>query len=145
VKLSRSALVSVLALSLAVVVSTGCDEMKAKLDKVQGGDKAKQRVSGVLDGIRKGGAGTGLDVQRAICLWFNGKVVLDMATLSRASDHFTSWQNEGHIARVISTFEVSDAEGAGATWVVSGTIEGRPFKIRATEGEPLSWVKAPDL
>ena len=131
--------------SLVFLPSCGqIDRMKEKLNQSEVQDKARQRVTGVLDGIRKGGADTTIDVQRAICLWYNGSLMLDMATLSRASDLYQSWQNEGHVARHISSFEVLDAAelGDGAV-AVSGTIERKPFTIRVTPGAPLAWIKPP--
>ncbi len=121
------------------------DQLKEKFDGSSARSKAKTRVTGVLDGIQKGGADTTIDVQRAICLWYKGVVMLEMGTLSRASDLFLVWQNEGNIARHISGFEVTGAEdmGNGAV-VVSGTIESRPFRIKVVEGEPLSWIKPPN-
>lgn len=137
---------AVLAISGSLAACGQVDRLKEHLDKSGAQDKAKERVSGVLEGVKKGGADTTLDVQRAICLWYNGSTMLEVGTLSRASDLFTVWQGEGHIARHISGYEVTGAEESGnGSIVVSGTIEGKPFRIRVVPGEPLSWVKAPQL
>jgi hypothetical protein len=136
-----------LALALAVTSLLGCgqvDQLKERYAQSESVTKAKQRVIGVLEGVKKGGADTTIDVQRAICLWYNGSAMLEMGTLSRASDLYLVWQNEGHIARHIADFEITGADDAGGgVVVVSGTIEKQPFSIKVVPGAPLSWVKAP--
>lgn len=124
------------------LVASGCD----KVEQYQKSDKAKTRVSGVLDGIQKGGTDTTPEVQRAMCLWYADKVALDFGTLSKASDLFLVWQNEGHIARKIARFEVTkaDPDPTGAM-LVSGTIEGKPFVMKCPPGAPITWVKPPAL
>ncbi len=134
---------SALVLLAALVASTlfGC----AKYQQTQANDKAKFRVKGILEGVQKGGAGTSADVQQSICLWYNGKILInDVDTLARAWEKYTAWQIEGGIARKISGFTVLSAEPMGSGVIhVSGTIEGSPFTMKVPEGRPISWVKSP--
>jgi hypothetical protein len=136
------------ALALAVLpflVACGqIDRLKEKVESSSAQENAKTRVDGILLGVQKGGADTSIDVQKSICLWYNGKILLDMGTLSRASDLFLVWQNEGNIARRISAYSITGAsdleDGAVA---VSGTIEGQPFQMKVPPGAPVSWISAP--
>lgn len=135
------------ALAAVVFLLAGCgqvEQLKQRMNESGAQDKAKARVTGVLDGVQKGGTDTTPDVQRAICLWYNGSVFLEMGTLSKASDLFLSWQNEGRIARHISSFHVTGAETlAGGAVAVSGDIENQPFTVRVEPGVALAWIKRP--
>ena len=133
---------SILVVLVAIVASTlGC----AKWEEIQSNDNAKRRVKGLLDGVQKGGASSSGETQRAICLWYRGKLFIpEIDTLSRASDLFLVWQKQGGIARNISGFTVTGAERIGnRTVLVSGTIEDKPFTMKVVEEEPISWVKPP--
>ena len=127
---------------IAVVVVGG----KALLEKTFSGAElhsAQERVRGVLDGLKSGG-----DRQKSIALWVSGSSAppTGFEAFGKAADGFERWCREKRIGAV-SSYEVGEAvmesEGtpqAPAVVLVSGSIDGQPFKVRVQKEVPIAWV-----
>jgi hypothetical protein len=105
---------------------------------------ARERVRRMLDGMRAGG-----DRQAAIAQWKLGAfhVPGGMEAFSEAADGFEAWTAAREITAV-SSYEIAGAEVVAetgqlgeATVVVSGTIDGAPFRMRVVRGKPVEWVE----
>lgn len=107
-------------------------------------NSAKERVRRVFDGTKRGG-----DLQRSIFLYWNGSLNAPAGgqeEFGRAADAFEAWRAEKEIKQVAS-YTIKDAtiveEAKGlkaAVVVVSGTVDGSDFKIRVSQGQPLTWL-----
>ena len=104
---------------------------------------AQERVRRVLDGMKEGG-----NIDQAIALWYQGTLTLPggMIQFDMAATSFQAWRQEREIDRV-GTYEIREARVTSetgrlgeATVIVSGTIDGQPFSLRAVDGQPLAWV-----
>jgi len=137
--MSRRSLVPVVI--LLFLAACGVQE---KIQQSMGGDKAKARVTAILEGIKKDGGGTGGDIETSICQWRKGVVrISDGGELGRASDAFSQWCRDKDIDRRISGYEVVRAEpvpGRSDAFLVAVTIEGKPYKMYVAEGEQIKWV-----
>jgi hypothetical protein len=108
---------------------------------------AEERVRRIFDGMKSGG-----DLQRAIFLWWNGSLNMPPGgaeEFSRATDEFEVWRAKREI-KLVSSYTIKDAtivEAAKglrqAVVEVSGTVDGRDFKMRVVQGEPIAWVPEP--
>ena len=119
-----------------LVVNTGCESDSRK---------AKVRMIAVFDGITKQGGGVKTDEETAICTWYMGVTRLaDFGVFEAASDGFDKWRREGNIFPYIESYTITEVEDVGRAVIVSGTIEGSPFKVRVVEGKPVRWVETPE-
>jgi hypothetical protein len=110
-------------------------------------NSAKERVRRVFDGTKPGG-----DSQRAIFLWWNGSLNMPpggQEEFTRAADAFEVWRAKREIKQV-SSYTIKDAtvvepaKGLRQAVVeVSGTVDGKDFKMRVVQGEPIAWVPEP--
>jgi HAMP domain-containing protein len=105
---------------------------------------ARERVRRMLDGMKPGG-----DRQAAIAQWKLGAfhVPGGMEAFNEAADGFEAWTAEKEIA-FISSYGIEGAEVVEetgqlgeATVIVSGTIDGQPFRLRVVRGRPVEWVE----
>ncbi|HEX9638933.1 MAG TPA: hypothetical protein VGB99_15485 [Acidobacteriota bacterium] len=108
-------------------------------------DQAKGRVTAILQGIRDNVDDRGLGLQTPVCMWAAGVLLIsDAYELGRASDQFDDWRREGDIWKV-SSFEVTGAElqpgSVPPLVIVSGTVNGKPFKLRVPKGDTISWIR----
>lgn len=133
-------LVGVVVLALLVVVGRwGLSHMFTSGEA----HSARERVRRVLDGMKRGG-----DRQAAIALWKEGTLHLPggMEAFNEAATAFEAWEAEAGITRVteceIRGAEVSEETGrlGEATVIVSGTIDGEPFRMRVVQGRPIEWM-----
>lgn len=105
---------------------------------------ARERVRRLFDEMKPGG-----NPQTAIFLFWAGKLTMPpggQEEFNRAADAFEAWKAQGDLKQV-SSYEIKDAvlveEAKGlrqAVVTVSGTVDGRPFKLRAQQLEPLQWI-----
>lgn len=107
--------------------------------------KAETRVNRILSHLKKEGDIEDSGLQTAICLWDSDKLLLDSQDeLEAAYDAFNSWRDERGInGRKISDYTVTGSEVAQQSPLVvtvSGTIEGRAFKMRVPDRERISWT-----
>jgi hypothetical protein len=108
---------------------------------------AKERVKIILDGLQKEGGSNGLAFQAAICEWDSALYTIqDQNEFEQAYDHFSDWLDERDINhRKISDYEITTVElvqESPPVAMVSGTIEGRPFKMRVPDKRRISWVQS---
>ena len=105
---------------------------------------AEERVRRMLDGMKQGG-----DRQQAIALWKLGTFTIPggMDAFNMAATEFEAWEAEHELAGM-ETYEVTGAEVTAetgklgeATVVVSGTVDGRPFKLRVVQGRAVEWIE----
>ncbi|MFL6197035.1 MAG: hypothetical protein ACJ75H_22810 [Thermoanaerobaculia bacterium] len=106
---------------------------------------AESRVKQILDNLKKEGDIENRGLQTAICLWDSDKIVLEnQAELEAAYDAFNAWRDEfGINQRKISDFTVTGSEltqKSPPVVTVSGTIEGRSFKMRVPDERRISWT-----
>jgi hypothetical protein len=141
--MSRRRLVPVSFLLPLLLLSVGCG-VGEKIQQSMGSDKAKVRVTAILEGIKKDGGGTGGDIETSICQWRKGVIrISDGGELGRASDAFSQWCRDKDIDRRISGYEVvglTPVSGRSDAFIVSVTIEGKPYKMYVAEGEQIKWV-----
>jgi hypothetical protein len=133
----------------------GKDYLKKKLDgltmsTLESGTPeaaAEKRVKTILEGLKKDGGGNGIALQTAICQWDSAiDVIQDRDELEQAYDHFSDWLDEFDINhRKISGYEIIQVElvqKSPPVAMVSGTIEGRQFKMRVPDKRRISWVNS---
>ena len=129
-----------IAIGVLVVVGVGLSRMGTSAET----NNAKERVRRLFDTMKPGG-----DPQTAIFLYWTGKLVLPpggQEEFNRAADAFEAWKAQRDIKQV-SSYEIKDAvvveEAKGlrqAVVTVSGTLDGRPFKLRVVQLDPLEWL-----
>jgi hypothetical protein len=104
---------------------------------------AQERVRRMLDGMKAGG-----NREQAIALWKLGTLHIPGGTeaFSMAATEFEAWEAENALAGMES-YEITGAEVTGetgrlgeATVIVSGKIDGRPFRFRVVQSKPVEWV-----
>lgn len=108
---------------------------------------AEARVKKILEGLEKDGDGNSLAFQTAICQWDSGlDAIQDQGEFEQAYDHFSDWRDELDINhRKISGYEITKVElvqESPPVAMVSGTIEGRQFKMRVPDKRRISWVQS---
>ena len=125
---------------------TGCG-VQEKIEKAVAGDKAekaKLRVTTILEGVKRDGGGTGTDIQTSMCQWRKGvPLISDPAELAKTSDDFSQWCRDKGIDRKIESYEVVSAEpvaGKDGTYLVKVKIEGSPRKMLVPDGQQIRWV-----
>ena len=105
---------------------------------------AEERVRRMLDGMKQGG-----NRQQAIALWKLGTFNIPggMDAFNMAATEFEAWEAEHELVGM-ETYEVTGAEVTAetgklgeATVVVSGTVDGRPFKLRVVQGRAVQWIE----
>jgi hypothetical protein len=86
--------------------------------------------------------------QQAIALWKLGTLNVPggMDAFSTAATEFETWEAEHELTEV-SQYEITDADVTAetgklgeATVVVSGTVDGRPFRLRLVQGQAVEWL-----
>ena len=110
--------------------------------------KASRRVETMLKGITSTDGGNTVegDEESAICMWWCGKLrIPDRDLFEEASDQFDRWRGKGDIFPYITGYTIDNAEKQGSSVIVSGTIEGAPFKMRVPEKGPVVWREMPDF
>jgi len=104
---------------------------------------AQERVRRMLDGMKQGG-----NRQQAIALWKLGifNIPGGMDAFNMAATEFEAWEAENELVGMES-YEITGAEVTAetgrlgeATVIVSGKIDGRPFRFRVVQGKPVEWV-----
>jgi hypothetical protein len=108
---------------------------------------AQDRVKKILEGLKKDADGNSLSFQAAICQWDSGlDAIQDQGEFEQAYDHFSEWRDEFDINhRKISGYEITKVElvqESPPVAMVSGTIEGRQFKMRVPDKRRISWVQS---
>ena len=109
---------------------------------------ALRRVETMLKGITSTDGGNSVegDEESAICMWWCGKLrMFDRDLFEEASDQFDRWRVKGGIPLYITSYNVDDAQTQGNWIIVSGTIDGAPFKMRVPEKGPVAWHEFPDF
>jgi hypothetical protein len=106
---------------------------------------AETRVDKILEHLKNEGDIEEQGLQAAICLWDSDKIVLqDRNELEAAYDAFNAWRDEfGINQRKISDYTITGSELTQKTppvVTVSGTIEGRSFKMRVPDERRISWM-----
>jgi hypothetical protein len=105
---------------------------------------AEERVRRMLDGMKPGG-----NRQQAIALWKLGTFNIPggMEAFNMAATEFEAWEAENELTEV-SQYEITAAEVTAetgrlgeATVVVSGTVDGRPFKFKVVQGRAVQWIE----
>jgi len=104
---------------------------------------AEERVRRIFDGMKRGG-----NRQQAIALWKLGTFSIPggMDAFDMAATEFEAWEEE-HELTDISQYEITGAEVTAetgklgeATVIVSGTVDGRPFRLRVVQGLAVEWL-----
>ncbi len=142
-------------LVVGAVIWAGKDFVQKKLDGLTletlrtGSPEAaaKERVKIILDGLKEEGGTNGLGFQAAICEWDSALYTIqDKDEFEQAYDHFSDWLDERDINhRKISDYEITTVEllqESPPVAMVSGAIEGRPFKMRVPDKRRISWVQS---
>jgi hypothetical protein len=105
---------------------------------------AEERVRRIFDGMKQGG-----NRQQAIALWKLGTFNIPggIEAFSAAADEFDAWEAENELVG-LSQYTITDAKVTGetgklgeATVVVSGTVDGRPFKFKVVQGRAIEWIE----
>lgn len=135
-------------LSLVVVILGACGLIEGAIKGSAVERQTKNRVNIILTGIKEEGGGSGTKLQTAISMWWADKMLIsDLRELGDAQDAFERWQREANIYPKISSFEVEEAEivedADVATAIVSGTINGKAFKMKVPSRGRVSWVQKP--
>lgn len=141
-------------LVVGAVIWAGKDYAKKKLDSLtmdtlttgSPENAAKERVKTILEGLKKSGGTNDLAFQAAICQWDSGlDAIQDQGEFEQAYDHFSEWLDEYDINhRKISGYEITNVELVQENppvAMVSGTIEGRKFKMRVPYKRRVSWAE----
>ncbi len=132
-KLTSTMIMGLFLVCLTVLVTSGCGNANAKI-----------RVDAVLKGMtEKGKHDTQGKESVAVCQFYAGVNSLDFSTMDIASNKFDRWKIEGDVYPRIKHYTVEEAEGDGDAVIVSGTINGAPFKVRVPEKGPIAWVEIP--
>jgi hypothetical protein len=106
-------------------------------------NSAKERVRRILDGMKTGG-----NREQAIALWKLGTLHIPggIEAFSMAADEFDAWEAEHELVGM-GTYEITNAEVTAetgklgeATVIVSGTIDGKPFKFKVVQATPIRWI-----
>lgn len=108
--------------------------------------KAEHRVETILNGITSHDEGRTVKGNEfsALCMWWNGTLKgLSGDTPDRISDAFDRWRTQGDVMAYITEFTITGTERSSVGVVVSGTIEGAPFKMQVVEGKPVTWLQTP--
>ena len=78
--------------------------------------------------------------------WFGGSLPRDPDTADALIQQHDEWRIS-HDLKPVKTFEVTDAKETGvvdnfgaAEVVVSGTVNGKPFRMKVQRGRPVAWV-----
>jgi hypothetical protein len=104
----------------------------------------RRRVTSVLDGWKKGGTEDTNATLTAACYWCKGMVTLSMDEMSNCTNGFDQFRREKELFLKIADFEVRDIEVLESTIPptanVSLAIDGRPFRWRVRENEPIVWI-----
>ena len=104
---------------------------------------AQERVRRMLDGMKAGG-----NREQAIALWKLGTLHIPggIDAFSMAATEFEAWEAENELAGM-ENYEITDAKVTAetgklgeATVIVSGTIDGRAFKFKVVQSQPIQWV-----
>lgn len=127
---------------LPLVALAGSCEM---YERAETKHRMKNRVGAVLEGARTDGGGS-VTEQTAICRWWADKVLIsDTWELGTASDAFDRWRRQGGIYDKLTTYEVTDVElledASPVTAIVSGAVNGKPFRMKVPDGRPIEWAK----
>jgi hypothetical protein len=105
-------------------------------------ENAKARVTGILEGRKKGGAGASTEVQIAICLWATGKP--KGCELYKSSDLFDVWCREKGFEGGMASYSIEDVQvttkDKPRSAVVRCRIDGKPVKMVVPENEPIRWA-----
>lgn len=106
---------------------------------------AMDRTTTILENLRVGGAGATIRMQTSALVWLDGSIApWDQQLVDFAERRFMAWLVHGRIARRIGRYEVLSAKSVGPrTFVVRGTIEGRPFAVRVPWRAPIRWEVLP--
>lgn len=127
-----------------IIESTDSELIRAKAG-------AASRVNAVLKGIcsRDRDVPPGEEESLAIAKWYaDAEEITDRKRFYEAAREFDEWCREGGLLPTIKEHEVSyddvEREKDSITiFLVSGTIDGRPFVMRVPKEGSLSWEKAP--
>jgi hypothetical protein len=106
---------------------------------------AKSRVKQILEGLQREGDGGGLALQAAVCRWDSDLVAIqDEKEFEEAYDAFQIFLDQRGINhRKIAGYDITGAEviqEKPPVVIVSGTIEGKPFKLKVPEKRRLIWM-----
>ena len=147
-------------LVLSVLVVFGLVFLLSKLDDiiestdselVREKARAASRVNDVLKGICSSDRDVtpGEEESTAIAMWYEGTgEIADREKFYAAASGFDEWCREGGFLPSFEEFEVdySDVEreeDSITIFLVSGTIDGRPFVMRVPKKGSISWKKIP--
>jgi hypothetical protein len=106
---------------------------------------AKSRVKQILEGLQREGDGGGLALQAAVCRWDSDLIAIqDQKEFEEAYDAFQIFLDQRGINhRKIAGYDITGAEviqEKPPVVIVSGTIEGKPFKLKVPEKRRLIWM-----
>ena len=114
----------------------------AEADSDNYAENVKARVTAVLEGRKKGGAGVSTEVQIAICQWATGRP--KGCELYRNSDLFDVWRREKGFEGGMQSYSIEDVQVTSETTprsaVVRCKIDGRAVKMIVTEAAPIRWA-----
>lgn len=103
--------------------------------------QAATRMQQVLHEMQ---SGKDAEMQFAVCLWAMNVRVLDLQSMSVASDHFDKWRQAKNLYgraftryKIVSSEEVKDQKVPTA--IVTFTIEDEQYKVRVPERREISW------
>jgi hypothetical protein len=106
---------------------------------------AKSRVKQILEGLQREGDGGGLALQAAVCRWDSDLIAIqDQKEFEEAYDAFQIFLDQRGINhRKLAGYDITGAEviqEKPPVVIVSGTIEGKPFKLKVPEKRRLIWM-----
>lgn len=133
-------------LALAVAL-TGCDFLAHGPRGAVAA--AEKRVNAVLAGMHTSGTTTDMNLQEAVCRWYNGKrFINDAMEMEAALDGFDRWRRERKMFNVdIPAYEIVESEVVADSdptmVIVTVTIGGKTHQIKVPDSRAMSWHGKP--
>lgn len=104
---------------------------------------AAKRVDEMMKEMKQG---TGVEQQLAIGIWAkNHPKISDEQELAWAADHYDQFRKEKGIYRKLDSYKIVSSElvkdVTPPTAIVTVDIEGKTYKMRVPEKQPISWAE----
>jgi hypothetical protein len=108
--------------------------------------ETRMRVEAMMEGWRKGGRGSGGDMQEAVCMWFNGKkITLDDIKLAKLRDQSDDFRREKRLYKALDSWEITSMDNIPETeptaMLVGVKIDGKQYRMRVQDGYSIAWAR----